>query len=343
MSVRFFFLVLLCSLLIFSQIVKSDDCNLLEWKQEGEWKLSKDFNRSSCNDNVFQSHEDECWEFFPHSCDLSLIATSQFLDTAMKNNLHDIVFIGTSRTRTLFYDTCLILGKPLNQLNAVMAHHNLECLKPGGHDINLHYHWLDCGLDIGGDSKIHSYDNTLENMNSFLTKTNLFHDCSSSSSSSIEESIDLTLKKNRTAIIFTTGVCEIERGVSVKNFKTQVPSFVENVLHKTCFNCNNKNNNLHLLKTEEPVKITHRFFPFLLETNEIMKDVATNLTAKFQCDTEVPIPILDSFTASQDWNHGDEVHLYKANRHFIGNAASQLISRKILTLLYKNLLLGESP
>lgn len=329
-------------LLLINRSTISKKCNFLEWKQEGEWRLSKELNNSYCNENVFQRQEDDCWEFFPSQCQLSLVTTSQFLNAAAKSKLYDIVFIGTSRTRTIFYDTCLILGKNEDEVNAEKAHHNLECLKPGGHNINLHFHWLDCTLDSRNNAKLHKYENTLANLDNFLNETLLFRDCSES------EHEDPGRRRSRTAVLFTTGMCEMDRTNS-EEFRTHVPSFIAQVLQKTCFNCNNNNNNyLHLLKTEEAVLRNHRLYPLLKQANDIVKDIAMNLTSLLTVtDTstcnghvEVQVPILDSFTPSQDWNHADALHLYKLNHPYIGNAASQLISREILSYFY-NVLMNE--
>jgi hypothetical protein len=88
---------------------------------------------------------------------------------------------------------------------------------------------------------------------------------------------------------------------------------------------------LHLLKTEEAVLRSHRLYPLLEAANDFMRSVVDDAGEARGCS----VALLDSFTPSRDWNHADPYHLYKLDHAYVGNAASVLIAREILTYFYQ--------
>jgi len=152
-------------------------------------------------------------------------------------NLTDLLLIGSSRMRTFFYDLLLFLGideesmKPQKkQVNFNHTVHfdlsslgrrnnisNANTATATTRSINVHFHWLNCRVDIDKSENIkNNYKHSIENLKKHFVEIGV---CNS-------RNVSLTSRPHRFAVVFATGICEADRS-NHNSFKTQVQAVVD--------------------------------------------------------------------------------------------------------------------
>ena len=194
----------------------------------GSWAAASDHDDMSSD----ASYGD--WLWTPINCSRSTRnqsdALAYFLETAMARNLTDIVLVGTSRVRTLYYDLIDMLDPSIfkNILAHKKSHHHMNHSLPSHGGLRVWYHHFECGA-----KKYHNFGGYNDAWSNIVLdfKTNGICQFNNHSGSQ--------------AVVFSTGICESVTG-DTKSFAENYPPILRR-LRNLC----NSSRTAFIVKSEE--------------------------------------------------------------------------------------------
>lgn len=313
------------------------DCTCTDGKIDGQWNIDQSkchevvtmngasMNITRCIDyatdvNVYP--DDMSWSFYPDRCQLPRVHVHAFMADLIKYNISSIMYIGTSRVRTLYYDLLFFLEEG-SDVHVEKAHMHLKktILYNGSYPIDVHFHWLDCTSDVNKRSSVkwvhESYAASTADLLRHFQEVNV---CSSNDTFNSNGNGKGNIKKS--LVLLVTGICELDHlstNSDLNKYYVDFLSAVEGACHTLA----------HLLVESEMSSNYHYWFHAGMR--QFTTDLFSKLVPGFNRRQRVSIPIMDAYHATRYWiSNGDWVHYYNLNNTYRGNVASLAVSNMTL-------------
>jgi len=267
------------------------------------------------------------WRWKPFNCklphDLSSFDSTSFARVVIANALTDISFIGTSRTRTEYYDLLAFFGLKTDEIGAKKEHrylqHNVTLFDNS--TLKLHFFWLHCHYNNRREMP-DLYTPVITQLNASLTSSGF---CESSGSSS-----------RRYAFVVTTGMCEADR-VEETAFYRGVYDLVK-FIASSCFTGERNKNNIFIYKLEESTNYRYTYFNTIRSyASYMVQQVMPRLYAEFPTSK---ISLVDAYSSTRAFTtNTDWIHYYSEEPlgTYFGNICSKTSMKKVLAAIWQSL------
>ena len=277
----------------------------------------------------------DAWSWHPPQPAL-LASSAQLVAAVRRSNLTELVLVGSSRVRTLFYDVILLLD-PDATFEAQKTHGNLQhSFPPSLLNLTLLYHFFDCSLDISKGSKVlSSYARSIDALGAFFKNHSLCSHNGNCQHAQQQQQQPLNHSRahahahnhthahaRRQAVVFSTGICEASLARKA-HFHAHLPSLLD-YLETECHHPSPRQcqDSALLVKSEESVDPGVRIF-------DSLNDLRFHLQAVVETNHS-RLSFLDSFhltRAFKVYNDSyDGLHFYSLQRAYVGNRASRTVA-----------------
>lgn len=302
-------------------------CTGVESRIDGQWNI----DLSKCNQTIPTSNvkhtitrctdyassdnvhpDDHAWSFTGDQCQLPQVQLDAFTADIIRYNITSIVYAGTSRVRTMYYDLLVYLGLPMTEFKLEQAHHNMhhQIVYNSSYFIQVHFYWLDIMSDVDKNSIktwVHwGYELTQKEFVRYFQNIGV---CVSSNNAN---------KKN-TLLLLTTGISELDQHSSNRDLNKYYAQFLYDVV-TICHNTSHI-----LVGSEMAVDYHHKLYRGI---KQLSYDMATSLVPDVNSRLAAStISMLDSYHITRSWiSNSDKLHYYDLERRYMGNIASLAVS-----------------
>lgn len=275
------------------------------------------FNRTSWIRTDPRDDSGYAWTWYP---DLSL-TTLDLTKAIQRSNLTDLVLIGSSRMRTLYYDLIKQFAPQdefqAEKLHGSMDHHVAQL------NLTIHFSFFDCKRDVlKGTSVLPNYENNIKYLKILFREKSLCsynqnceHHRRSEASSSSPVQPPFGFHPKRQAIVFSTAICEAHLS-KTHHFRKAIPRFLEFLNGECNLSRPHCQDSTLLIKSEESVDPRHTYWNSLNDNRRVLQQLAHHRN----------LPYFDSFRITRMWkifnDSYDGTHFYSLERKYVGNIAS---------------------